>query len=232
MNTLAVCTFDDVLEIAVGTGGSYTSRVSKLGMTHSESLLPGILELLSEAGLDKSRLDLLCCARGPGSFTGLRIGMSALKGLAMALDRPLVSVPTMELLAHGRESFDGAVVPLLDARKKRYYAAVFSGGVRVCPDLDCTPGDLAQHLEGFARILFTGHTDVSAFAEQVAKAMPGERFIITEKGLGPAFPALLELGEKYLAVHGPDDIGQGPSYIRKSEAEEALEERLRREKDE
>ena len=217
MNTLAVCTFDDVLEIAVGTGGSYTSRVSKLGMTHSESLLPGILELLSEAGLDKSRLDLLCCARGPGSFTGLRIGMSALKGLAMALDRPLVSVPTMELLAHGRESFDGAVVPLLDARKKRYYAAVFSGGVRVCPDLDCTPGDLAQHLEGFARILFTGHTDVSAFAEQVAKAMPGERFIITEK---------------YLAVHGPDDIGQGPSYIRKSEAEEALEERLRREKDE
>lgn len=223
MNTLSVCTFDETMQLAVSMNGQFCAKLLRTGQNHSENLMPGILSLLSDAGLKLGELDLLCCTRGPGSFTGLRIGMAALKGLACSLNKPLVSVSTMEVLAHDLSFFPGAVVPLLDARKQRYYSAVFSEGRRVCPDMDSVPEDLAPHLEPFERILFTGPS-ARPFANLVMNLgqLAGRQMLI-EDSPRQLFSALAHLAEKQFNTKGPDDIGQGPSYIRKSDAEDALE---------
>lgn len=219
MNTLTVCSFDDSLEIGIfQDGGPFWLQASRSAVQHSEKLVVGIQALAREAGLALSDLDLLACVRGPGSFTGLRIGMAALKGLALALDRPLVSVPTMEVLSWGLEFFDGAVAPVLDARKRRFYCAVFERGRRVSPDLDIRPEDLAPLLAPYPRVLLAGK-DAGAFASRMGSAAAR---ISIDSRQGTRSEALRRLALRQLEEAGPDDIGQGPVYIRRSDAEENL----------
>lgn len=222
MNVLAVCSFDPVLEIGLfKQDGAFWLSSSRSAAQRSEKLVAGIRGIVARAGLELSDLDLLSCAGGPGSFTGLRIGMSALKGLALALDRPLVSVPTMEILADGLGFFDGAVVPVLDARKKRWYCAVFEKGRRVCPDLDIRPEELAPRLKPFGKILFTGG-DAGLFAEKIASLGVLDAELATDVRIGTRCEALSRLATRRLGEVGPDDIGQGPRYVRRSDAEENL----------
>ena len=126
MNTIAADTSSQALAVAVKTPNYSESRIIVgKSVQHSEKLVPTIIELCSNAGITTKDIDLLACTRGPGSFTGLRIGMAALKGMALALDKPLVSVPTMEVLAECVPCFDGAVVTVIDAKKKRWYLGAF-----------------------------------------------------------------------------------------------------------
>ncbi len=93
--------------------------------SHSEKLHVFIEEVLNEAKLDKNNLDAIAISKGPGSYTGLRIGVSAAKGLCFALGVPLLAVPTLELLAQQVKIEDCFIVPLLDARRMEVYSAVF-----------------------------------------------------------------------------------------------------------
>ena len=95
--------------------------------THAEKLHVFIKELIDEAQIEFSDLKAVAISKGPGSYTGLRIGVSAAKGLCYSLDIPLISILTLESLAHAIEVEKGAaIVPLLDARRMEVYAAVFS----------------------------------------------------------------------------------------------------------
>ncbi|PQV46003.1 tRNA threonylcarbamoyladenosine biosynthesis protein TsaB [Jejuia pallidilutea] len=97
------------------------------GYSHAEKLHVFIDEVLREANLDsKALIDAIAVSKGPGSYTGLRIGVSAAKGLAYALDVPLISVPTLEVLAHQVSCNDGVIVAMLDARRMEVYSAVFN----------------------------------------------------------------------------------------------------------
>lgn len=93
--------------------------------SHSEKLHVFIEEVLMEAKVDKSRLDAIAVSKGPGSYTGLRIGVSAAKGLCFALDIPLISTFTLEVLAQQVKDEDCYIIPLLDARRMEVYSAVF-----------------------------------------------------------------------------------------------------------
>lgn len=93
---------------------------------HSEKLHVFIEEVFIEAKLDKSDLDAIAISKGPGSYTGLRIGVSAAKGLCFALDIPLLSIPTLELLAQQVQIENCYIIPLLDARRMEVYSAVFN----------------------------------------------------------------------------------------------------------
>ena len=96
------------------------------GYSHAEKLHVFIDEVLQEAGLDsKAIIDAIAVSKGPGSYTGLRIGVSAAKGLSFALDKPLISIPTLEILAHQVLCDDGVIVAMLDARRMEVYSAVF-----------------------------------------------------------------------------------------------------------
>jgi tRNA threonylcarbamoyladenosine biosynthesis protein TsaB len=93
--------------------------------SHAERLHVYIDDVLKEAKIDSSKLDAIAVSKGPGSYTGLRIGVSAAKGLCFALDKPLISVPTLEALAHQVVCNDGIIVAMLDARRMEVYAAIF-----------------------------------------------------------------------------------------------------------
>ncbi|WP_027393467.1 tRNA (adenosine(37)-N6)-threonylcarbamoyltransferase complex dimerization subunit type 1 TsaB [Aquimarina latercula] len=94
--------------------------------SHAERLHQFITIVMKEAGIALDKLDAIAVSKGPGSYTGLRIGVSAAKGLCFGLNIPLISVSTLEGLALQVKSMEGFVVPMLDARRMEVYSAVFS----------------------------------------------------------------------------------------------------------
>jgi len=93
--------------------------------SHAEKLHLFIKEVLMESALEFKDLSAIAISKGPGSYTGLRIGVSSAKGLCFALDIPLISIPTLEALAHATTIKDGFIIPMLDARRQEVFTAVF-----------------------------------------------------------------------------------------------------------
>jgi len=116
--------------------------------THSETLMPMVDEILR--GCDKSLADLsaLAVTIGPGSFTGLRIGLAAVKGLSMAADLPVVGVSTLDVLAHNIAYSDTLVCPILNARKQEVYTALYDNcgfyPHRLSDEMACSPQEFAD----------------------------------------------------------------------------------------
>ncbi len=212
---------------------------------HSERLVPTVIELCNDARIDTKDIDLLVCTRGPGSFTGLRIGMAAFKGMAFALGKPIVSVSTLETYASCVGcigAFEGAVVPVIDAKKQRWYLAAFAKSnnrsndgeslSRLIPDTDGTEADLVGALSPYCNVLVTG-PDAQAFAGMltISQCFKDKHIFVDTKANEAIATALYELGVKQYSTTGADDIGQGPVYLRKSDAEIALEEKLTKTKE-
>lgn len=231
MNILVTDTSTAALTVALKTDRFFETRtLDGLSIQHSERLMCIVNELCSDAGISTRELDLLACTRGPGSFTGLRIGMAALKGMAYALDKPLVSVSTLETLASCIPYFDGAIVTALDAKKQRWYLGAFENKAgslkRLLPDTDGTQADLYEVLGPYDKVLVTG-PDAKAFSEILKQSFPEKTFFADEYSYKSISSALVKKAVEKLETCGPDDIGQGPVYLRKSDAEVALEERLK-----
>ena len=100
-------------------------EIAAQNFSHAEKLHVFIEEILSEANLQFSALDAIAVSQGPGSYTGLRIGVSAAKGLCYALNIPLIAVDTLEILASQISIEKGLIVPMIDARRMEVYAAIF-----------------------------------------------------------------------------------------------------------
>ena len=96
------------------------------GYSHAEKLHPFIHACMKEAGLTFSDLDAIAVGKGPGSYTGLRIGVSAAKGLCFANDLPLISMNSLEILAHSCKIESGTIIPMIDARRMEVYSGVFN----------------------------------------------------------------------------------------------------------
>jgi len=112
--------------IAIGVNGKLLALKEDYdsSYSHAERLHNFIKEILDENGLELSDLDAIAVSKGPGSYTGLRIGVSAAKGLCFALDLPLISVATLTSLANQVEK-EGTIIPMMDARRMEVYTAVF-----------------------------------------------------------------------------------------------------------
>ncbi len=113
--------------VSVSKNGELISLVeeNEVSYSHSEKLHIFIKKALEKASLSLSNLDAIAVSKGPGSYTGLRIGVSAAKGLCFSLDKPLLSIPTLESLTHQTKIEKGYLVPMLDARRMEVYTAVF-----------------------------------------------------------------------------------------------------------
>ena len=104
------------------TIAEYTVNYKK---THSQTLLPMLDEVVKMTELSLDSIDAIAVAAGPGSFTGLRIGSATAKGLGLALDKPLIPVPTLEGLAYNLCGTDGIVCPIMDARRNQVYTGIY-----------------------------------------------------------------------------------------------------------
>ena len=103
--------------------GEYTVNYKK---THSQTLLPMLKEVAEMTELDLQTIDAIAIAGGPGSFTGLRIGSATAKGLGLALEKPVISVPTVEALAYNLAGHRDMVCPLMDARRNQTYTGLYT----------------------------------------------------------------------------------------------------------
>lgn len=101
-------------------------ELNDLNYSHAEKLHPFINEALKEAHIEIHELDAVAVSKGPGSYTGLRIGVSAAKGICFAIDKPLISIETLASLSTSISIAEGVIVPMLDARRMEVYAAIFS----------------------------------------------------------------------------------------------------------
>ena len=123
----------------------------KNGNTHSETLLPMVESVLKTAGYTVDDVDLFACSVGPGSFTGVRIGVSTIKGLAFGKNKPCAAVSTLEALAENLTPTAGILCPVMNARRGQVYNALFryEGGklVRLCPDRALAVTELEAELE-------------------------------------------------------------------------------------
>ncbi len=231
MNVLLADTSTQILSIALLTETSYEERLVDGHFSHSEDLLPEIEALLGRAGIGMNDLELLIVSKGPGSFTGLRIGMASMKGLASALSIPLVSVPTLDATAEAVGIYPGAILSVIDAKKKRFYLSMKKNGETVIPDRDGDEYDIIDELrKETSPILITG-PDALLFAERIAKLDEALPILIDPEAPRNLSKALLALGLEKYRTKGADDIGEGPVYIRRSDAEEALEKRMKERKE-
>ena len=152
MKILALETSAKAVSVAVVEDGAVLAAVyQNIGLTHSVTLMPLMDGMLHNAGLTAADMDLIAVAAGPGSFTGLRIGVSAAKGLAWALGLPCCGVSTLEAMAENVRLFEGTVICAMDARRQQIYNAVFDcrGGVltRRCEDRAVALETLADELK-------------------------------------------------------------------------------------
>lgn len=152
MKILAIETSAKSVSAAVVENGvPLASAYQNMGLTHSRTLMPLVGGMLSAAGLRVQDMDLLAAANGPGSFTGLRIGVSALKGLAWALEKPCCGVSTLAAMARNLAHMEGLIICAMDARRNQVYNALFlaQDGVltRQCPDRAIGLAELAEEIK-------------------------------------------------------------------------------------
>lgn len=126
MLTLAIDTATKCLSVAVLTDGRVAAETFlRVKAHHSELLLPVVDEMCRRAGVTASQMDLFACTTGPGSFTGLRIGLATIKGFALATGRPVAGVSTLEVLACNVLTTSTLVCPMVDAGRGLVYAALY-----------------------------------------------------------------------------------------------------------
>ena len=123
------------------------------GNTHSETLLPSVEAVLKLGDVSVDDVDLFAISKGPGSFTGVRIGAATVKGMAFGKDKPCIGVSTLEALAYNLRGFSGIACPVMNARRSQVYNALFrveNGKIeRLCPDRAIALADLAEELAAY-----------------------------------------------------------------------------------
>ena len=127
MKILAIDTSGLVGSVAISDGDILTAQFSiQYKTTHSEILMPMLSDIASKIGLDLRSIDAIAVAKGPGSFTGLRIGSATAKGLALAIDKPIIPVPTVDALAYNLFGNEKIICPMMDARRNQVYTGIYT----------------------------------------------------------------------------------------------------------
>jgi len=216
---LAIETATRIASVALLRGDAPIAELHGVaGQAAAESLLPAIDRLLREHDTTPAGLDAFAVSIGPGSFTGLRVGLATLKGLAFGSDRPVACVPTLAALAETAPRRDRPVAALLDARRGEVYAAIY--------DLadDGPSPRLAEGVYGLAELCAQLPPECVLVGEGVALLEPAIRERLAagvEVAEGPASAAAVgRLGARMLARgEGAAAAAVVPRYLRRAEAE-------------
>ncbi|MGM9647818.1 MAG: tRNA (adenosine(37)-N6)-threonylcarbamoyltransferase complex dimerization subunit type 1 TsaB [Eubacteriales bacterium] len=203
------------------------------GNTHSDTLLPMVEQLLTHAGMSVQEIDLFAVPVGPGSFTGIRIGVSLIKGLAFDSKKPCVGTSSLEGMAYNLAGFEGILCPVMDARRNQLYNALFrfTDGklIRLTEDRLIPATKLAAELAAYGgSVILTGEgSDIlqKASADTVPYVIPSP-LMATQNAVGVAQLAF----RMYREGKSVSDCELLPVYLRPSQAERERNERLAEEK--
>ncbi|MDR3325500.1 MAG: tRNA (adenosine(37)-N6)-threonylcarbamoyltransferase complex dimerization subunit type 1 TsaB [Spirochaetaceae bacterium] len=225
MNVLAIDCATELLSAALRTDaprkGAVYSMQADAGTVHSEILFTVVDALLTAANVTTQEIDLFLCQRGPGSWTGLRIGFSVVKGFALALNKPFLSIPTLDCaaLAAPQSGFDGVALPVLDAKQRRYFCALFENGQRMSEYLDATPETIAALVPPGKDVWLTGNA--AAMILPRLQELLAHNAIILDPHFrkGRAEDLLHYLAKNPTIVERKESFASAPLYLRKSDAE-------------
>ena len=185
-------------------------QIAESGYSHAEKLHVFIEELLLELQLNYKDLNAIAVSQGPGSYTGLRIGISAAKGLCYALDIPLIAVDTLEILARQLQVSDGYIVPMIDARRMEVYSAIFDAKYQKVRETqaEIITEDSFTTLEG--TVCFVGDS-----TEKCASTLTQSNFIFKDNIVYPSANEMSQLSaEKYKKNDTVDVAYFEPYYLR------------------
>lgn len=221
MKALAIDTTNNVLGIAIVDGktviGEYITNLKK---NHSVRAMPAIERLLHDCDLNPKDLEKIIVATGPGSYTGVRIGVSIAKTMAWALQIPIVGVSSLETLAANGRYFEGFISPIFDARRGQVYTGLYQYEknelMTIDKDQNLLLTDWLSHLiKRDKHVLFLGN-DVHIHKDTIVE-MLGSKAVIANVTLHNPRPS--ELGLIGLKKEGTDVHNLVPNYIRLAEAE-------------
>lgn len=201
----------------------YTVNYKK---THSQTLLPMLDEIVKMTDLDLKTIDAIAVAAGPGSFTGLRIGSATAKGLGLALDKPLVGIPTVDGLAYNLYGTGCVVCPLMDARRNQVYTGIYEfvdGQLAVIePQMAAGIEEIAEKLCALGReVIFLGD-GVPVFREKLTEQlMAGQKIHFAPAHLNKQRAgAVGMLAVQYIREGKTQSAAEHqPDYLRLSQAE-------------
>ena len=229
MTILAVDTSGPCAGAALWRDGAIIYETTAcVGLTHSQTSMPLIARTLSESGLAPADVDLFAAVTGPGSFTGVRIGVCEVKGLAHAAEKKAVAVDALEALGMNAPFFDGVICPILDARRGQVYCAAFRGGEgrpeRLLDDDAVALETFISRLPEGEKCLFLG--DGLNVHYDKARALLGERAVKAPANMAylrAASACVLAALDKDRAV---EPMRLEPLYLRAPQAERERARRL------
>lgn len=222
MKALAIDTSNLVMGVAIIDGetviGEYITNLSK---NHSIRLMPAIQALMAEVGVKPAQLERIIVAHGPGSYTGVRIGVTIAKTLAWTLNIPIVGVSSLEVLARNGQLFNGVVAPIFDARRGQVYTGLYGVSDKgvfesIKEDRIVLLKDWVTELKEQEKpILFLGN-DVPLHAAVIKEVLAHQAMIAAPTYFNPRPSELAIIG----ALREPQEVHSFvPNYIRLAEAE-------------
>jgi tRNA threonylcarbamoyladenosine biosynthesis protein TsaB len=226
MYILGIDTSTTTGSVAIASEDAVIAQYSlNIEVTHSERLMSTVDRVLKDTGLAIGEMDGYAVAIGPGSFTGLRIGLAAVKGLALVSGKPIAAVPTLKALAWNLPSAGYPICPMLDARKSEVYAAMyrFEGTtlVHVMAEAVISLARLSERISG--KTIFTGEAS-HLFRREIENLFGDRALFAPLSAILPSAATVAEIGMDMIKngkQADPDSLT--PMYIRRPEAEVAWE---------
>lgn len=220
---LGIDTANTPLAVAlVKDGQVLANEVTNIKLNHSGGAMLAIERLLTRVKLTAQQIDAIAVSEGPGSYTGIRIGVTLAKTLAWTLKKPLVGVSSLKMLAANAAMYNGIVCTLIDARRQNVHAGAFDAAANfenVVEDHHYSIADLIEKLDALnVPVLFVGH-DVDNFWEAIVETL-GDRAIRAPYTIDlPDAAQLIYLAEKMPQLTGDAVHNFVPQYRRLAEAE-------------
>lgn len=220
MNILVIDCAVSKLSIGVKADDKFISYTFDIGMRQSEILVPVIDEVLQKAGITAKELNYSALTIGPGSFTGLRLGISALKAIELAYNVPVYGLSSLKVYSYPLTSLGAPVLACIDANKDKFYANITDNNKELLPDGDYELDQITEKLQGLEKVIVAG-PDAEKLAALLKDKTKAELLTInttpsTTESLIILTEQMVEKGEKPLEDY------DGPVYLRASEAELAL----------
>ncbi len=233
---MKILAFDSVAKVAscaIADGERVLASYSiDNGLTQSELLMPMAEDIVKSLGIGFEDIDLLACTVGPGSFTGVRIGVALVKGIAFGRNIPCIGISALDALAENASGLCGIILPCMDARRRQVYTAIYRGAsdglTKLTEDMAISLDALCEMMREYADTPVYVVGDGAKIAEAALteagfKVMSTPRMLVNEN----AYSCALLAKRKYDAGEHTDDLSIAPTYLRLPQAER---ERLEREK--
>ena len=232
MKILAFETSAKAASVALMENGKLLGEAyQNTGLTHSQTVMSMAESLLKHCGLTAGQVEAVAVAAGPGSFTGVRIGVAAAKGFAWGADLPCCGVSTLEAMATGLGVYDGYILPVMDARRSQVYNALFrakDGALeRLSDDRAISLADLANEIKNLEKPIFlVGDGSVlcyNALKQEVPSLVLPPEHCMHQRAAGVALAGIA----MQTAGASGDGASLQPNYLRLSQAErERLEKEI------